>query len=74
MKDEGISKSMNSPPLTTWSGLGPLNSLMTMVMSETMSIVGTKIQKVRIRMQVFLSKSAMLLERMIYRLSESEIL
>ena len=50
---------MNSPPLTTWSGLGPLNSLMTMVMSEIMSRVGTKIQNVRIRMKIFLSKSAM---------------
>ena len=48
-----------SPPLTTRSGLGPLNSLMTMVMSEIMSRVGTKIQNVRIRMKILLSNSAM---------------
>ena len=47
------------PPLRTRFGSGPLNSLMTIVMSETMSRVGTKIQNVTIRMKSFLSNSAM---------------
>ena len=50
------------PPLRTRSGSGPMNSLMTMVMSEIMSRVGTKIQNVRIRIRSFRSKSAMTFE------------
>ena len=51
------------PPLRTRSGSGPLNSLMTIVMSDTMSRVGTKIQKVKIRIKSFLSNSAMTFEK-----------
>ena len=50
---------ITSPPLTTRSGLGPLKSLITMVTSVTMSRVGTRIQNIRMRTQVFLSNTAM---------------